>query len=226
MCMRKARTTPIKMAVETRKDSPVEKGRVRSILLGARSKEEGVNSGRSGLGGMKQSDLERSVRIGRLFLSFSRLTSSDLAPVLLIAPISLLLNLTRLLLEPLYNTLPLQLHPMPLYTVYTIVPVLVYWRSTIHRSARDAICARVCLCISAGGGDLVAIGGRRVGSLTGRILGAEWGAWAALMMLGVVAVGGGVGFALLCFVRIPQLGIFRSTSSMSRTDLVGLCCPH
>lgn len=59
--------------------------------------------------------------------------------------------------------------------------------------------------------DLVAVGGRRVGSVLGEILGAEWGATASLSVLSVGVIGGGLGFALLCYVSQCTYGIERNT---------------
>lgn len=64
----------------------------------------------------------------------------------------------------------------------------------------------MCLGISALAVDLVAVGGRRVGSTLGELLGAQWGATASLSVLATGVVGGGICFALLCFVSQERLG--------------------
>jgi len=46
----------------------------------------------------------------------------------------------------------------------------------------------------------VAVGGRRTGSLLAHYCGAQWGALLSQGILGVGVVGGGMCFALLCFV--------------------------
>ncbi|GFZ43931.1 hypothetical protein JCM24511_01651 [Saitozyma sp. JCM 24511] len=114
------------------------------------------------------------------------------------ALLSLMLVLTRLILEPLYNTLPLTLHPEAMYASLTVVPAILLWYPLLRQPLREAIHARVCLCVAAVAGDLVAVSARRVGSLAGHIAGAEWGGWATRVILGVGVVGGGAGFALLC----------------------------
>jgi hypothetical protein len=96
--------------------------------------------------------------------------------------------------------MPLSLHPHIVYLIYFLPPTLAYWRLTSCSSARDLISARVCLGISALGADLVAVGGRRTGSVLAQYLGAQWGALLSLGVLGVGVVGGGLCFALLCFV--------------------------
>lgn len=73
---------------------------------------------------------------------------------------------------------------------------------TLERSAREVVSANVCISLAALNGDLVAVLGRRLGSLMGRLAGAEWGACFAKAILGFGAVGGGLTFALLCFVSI------------------------
>ena len=46
------------------------------------------------------------------------------------------------------------------------------------------------------------MGGRRTGSLLAHYCGAQWGALLSQGILGVGVVGGGMCFALLCFVRL------------------------
>jgi hypothetical protein len=140
------------------------------------------------------------------------LTVADLVPILFSIPLSLVLALTRSLLTPLYNSIPLSLHPLLIYVLPLILPVFTYWRLTSRISAQDIISARVCLGISALAVDIVAVGGRRVGSICGELFGARWGAAASLSVLATGVVGGGICFALLCFVspawvllRIRQL---------------------
>lgn len=134
-------------------------------------------------------------------LSLTRTT--DLFPTVLAALLSLMLVLTRLILEPLYNTLPLTLHPEAMYASLTVVPAILLWYPLLRQPLREAIHARICLCVAAVAGDLVAVSARRVGSLAGHIAGAEWGGWATRVILGVGVVGGGAGFALLCSVSDP-----------------------
>lgn len=124
----------------------------------------------------------------------------DLVPVITVIPIALVLTLTRVLLTPLYNSMPLALHTHIVYLIYFLGPTFAYWRLTSRCSARELISARVCLSISALGADLVAVGGRRTGSLLGQYFGAQWGALMSLGVLGAGVVGGGLCFALLCFV--------------------------
>ena len=132
-------------------------------------------------------------------------TRSDLVPLLFSIPLSLVLALTRSLLTPLYNSIPLSLHPILVYVLPLILPVFVYWRFTSKTSAQDIISARVCLGISALAVDLVAVGGRRLGSKLGELLGAQWGATASLSVLATGVAGGGISFALLCFVSSPPV---------------------
>lgn len=126
----------------------------------------------------------------------------DIVPASFAIPISLILVLTRLLLQPIYNSTPFSLHPILLYVSLTILPTILIWHTVRFQSPRSAISARVCLSVSALGGDLVAISGRRVGSLLGKIGGPEWGALGARIILGLAVVGGGLGFAVLCSVSL------------------------
>ena len=125
---------------------------------------------------------------------------ADLVPVLFSIPLSLILALIRAVLTPLYNSIPLSLHPRLIYVLPLLLPVFIYWRFTSRVSAQEIISARVCLGISALAVDLVAVGGRRVGSTLGELLGAKFGALASLSILATGVVGGGLCFALLCFV--------------------------
>ncbi|WVQ99437.1 hypothetical protein IAU59_006572 [Kwoniella sp. CBS 9459] len=134
-----------------------------------------------------------------------RYASLYIVPVLVSIPISLLLSLNASLLTPLYNTTPLTLHNPELYAFYVIPPSVIYWYSTLSASPRDRISARVCFSLAALSGDAVVVCGRRVGSILGKLLGPEWGAVAARAVLGVGIVGGGVGFALLCFDHISAV---------------------
>ncbi|OCF36814.1 hypothetical protein I316_01410 [Kwoniella heveanensis BCC8398] len=134
-----------------------------------------------------------------------RYASLYLVPVLLSIPISLLLSLNVSLLTPLYNTTPLTLHKPEIYAFYLIPPSAVYWYITLSASAKDRISARVCFSIAALSGDAVAVCGRRVGSMMGQMSGPEWGAVTARAVLGAGVVGGGVGFALMCFDHISAI---------------------
>jgi hypothetical protein len=129
--------------------------------------------------------------------------SPDLVPVVLSVPLSLILVLTRLLLQPIYNSTPLSLHPLVLYSTFALIPTALIWNSVRYGSPKASMSARVCLSVSALGGDLIAISGRRVGSMMGKLGGAEWGALGARAVLGMAVVGGGVGFAILCSVSYP-----------------------
>jgi hypothetical protein len=62
---------------------------------------------------------------------------------------------------------------------------------------------------------LVAVGGRRTGSLLAHYCGAQWGALLSQGILGVGVVGGGMCFALLCFVRLSYY--IRAAGPISRT---------
>ncbi|ORY33952.1 hypothetical protein BCR39DRAFT_592578 [Naematelia encephala] len=131
-----------------------------------------------------------------------RIASLYIVPALLAVPISLVLNLTTHLLIPLYNTLPLTLHITSLYVILTLVPATLYWYATHAQGARSTASARAALIIAALGADLVVVSGRNVGSLTGSFFGPERGATAARVILGLPVVGGGLGFALICFDHI------------------------
>lgn len=146
-------------------------------------------------------------------------TCTDLVPVLFSIPLSLVLALTRSLLTPLYNSIPLSLHPILIYLPPLLLPVFVYWRFTSKTPAQDIISARVCLGISALAVDLVAVGGRRVGSTLGELLGAQWGATASLGVLAIGVVGGGLSFALLCFVSLPWLYSVRGLTDRTTCGL-------
>lgn len=171
------------------------------------------NRGRRGHGNIKAYGLRCSVRAMRPMCSG---LIADLVSLALTVAVSLCLTLTRFLIEPLYNSLPLTLHPETIYAAYTVLPALAYWQFTLRRSAQEAVSARVCLSIAAIGGDVVAVFGRRVGSLSGRAFGAEWGATVALSLLSLVMVGGSAMFALLCFVSSPR----RLSSHAEIQDLV------
>jgi hypothetical protein len=148
--------------------------------------------------------------------------TTDLFPAVLAVLLSLMLVLTRLILEPLYNTLPLTLHPEAMYASLTVVPAILLWYLLLRQPLREAIHARVCFCVAAVAGDLVAVSARRVGSLAGHIAGAEWGGWATRVILGVGVVGGGAGFALLCSVSGSVL--WREGEKQT-TDVTGLHRP-
>ena len=91
-----------------------------------------------------------------------------------------------------------------LYALLAVPPAMTYALITLRSSAQEFISARVCLTIMTIAGDLIVVAGRRTGSLTGAILGAEFGALAARALLGVGAVGGAIAFALLCAVSPPR----------------------
>ncbi|WVO16164.1 hypothetical protein L204_103834 [Cryptococcus depauperatus] len=128
-----------------------------------------------------------------------RYVSLYVVPILFIIPLSLLLSLNTILLTPLYNSIPLSLHTPSLYVFLSVPPSILYWAITLHHPTRDVISASVCLSLAALGGESIVVWGRRVGSLTGRVAGGEWGAWGARGILGLTSVGGNLGFALLCF---------------------------
>lgn len=130
---------------------------------------------------------------------------SDLVPVTLSMPLSLVLALTRLLLQPTYNSSPLSLHPMAFFGILAVLPSILVCHTARHERPRTAISARICLLVSALGNDLIVVSGRRVGSLAGKLGGPEWGALGAKVVLGLAVVGGGVGFAVQCFVSDMKL---------------------
>ena len=129
-----------------------------------------------------------------------RVLTIDTIPALLTIPLGLLLHLTTLLLTPLYNSLPLSLHPYSIYLFYALPPTAAYALLFFKMSGRDIISARASLVVMAISSDLVVVAGRRIGSIAGGLLGPEWGAFSAKVLLGIGAVVGGMGFALLCFV--------------------------
>lgn len=88
-----------------------------------------------------------------------------------------------------------------MYVVLTIPPVLVHWQTTLSDGPGTAVSGRACFLVAAMAGDVLAVSGRRVGSLTGELLGPEWGAFGARLLLGLGLIGGATAFALLCFVR-------------------------
>lgn len=133
----------------------------------------------------------------------------DIVPLLLVIPVSLLLALTKILLTPLYNSIPLSLYTLPLFAFYTVISSLVYWYLTLRRPAKEIISARICVCVAALGADLVSISGRSTGSKLGRLLSGRLGAVFSQGVLGLAIVGGSTVFALLCFVsmRTPIMGV-------------------
>ncbi|WVQ72461.1 hypothetical protein IAR50_002013 [Cryptococcus sp. DSM 104548] len=134
-----------------------------------------------------------------------RLVSLYAIPVVLTIPLALSLQLNSQILTPLYNSLPLKLHQLPLYILFTIPPSLLYWAITLYRPPRDAFSGVVCFNLAAMSGDVVSVFGRRIGSLTGRLAGAEMGALMAQLIMGAGSVAGCLGFALLCFDHILPL---------------------
>nr|XP_019011130.1 uncharacterized protein I206_04442 [Kwoniella pini CBS 10737]OCF49911.1 hypothetical protein I206_04442 [Kwoniella pini CBS 10737] len=142
-----------------------------------------------------------------------RLISLYLVPVLLGIPAALLLSLNIQLLTPLYNSIPLSLHTPPLYVGYTAIAALIYWYITSRIPAKDIISARICLGLVALSGDILAVYGRRIGSISGRLLGAEYGAIASRALMGIGVVGGTTIFGLLCFDHISHI-----PPSVDKTD--------
>ncbi|KAE8537907.1 hypothetical protein D1P53_005968 [Cryptococcus gattii VGV] len=132
--------------------------------------------------------------------TMARFSALYIFPILVAVPLTLLLSLNIILLTPLYNTIPLSLHNVALYALYAAPPTLLYWAVTLERSAREVVSANFCIGLAALNGDLVVVLGRRLGSLTGKLAGPEWGAFFAKAILGIGAVGGGLTFALLCFI--------------------------
>lgn len=130
----------------------------------------------------------------------------DVFPALLTIPLGLLLHLTTLLLTPLYNSLPLSLHPHLSYFMFLSPPTALYSLLLLKMPGRDIISARASLIVMAISSDLVVVMGRRIGSATGALLGPEWGAFAGKALLGIGAVTGALGFTLLCFVSV-QLAV-------------------
>ncbi|WVO22090.1 uncharacterized protein IAS62_003415 [Cryptococcus decagattii] len=137
-------------------------------------------------------------------------------PILVAVPLTLLLSLNTILLIPLYNTIPLSLHNVALYALYAAPPTLLYWAVTLERSAREVVSANFCISLAALNGDLVVVLGRRLGSLTGKLAGPEWGAFLAKAILGIGAVGGGLTFALLCFDHILPISPAKSSTGRIR----------
>ncbi|OXB39897.1 hypothetical protein J007_00319 [Cryptococcus neoformans] len=146
----------------------------------------------------------------------ARFSALYIFPILVAVPVTLLLSLNTILLTPLYNTIPLSLHKVALYTLYAAPPTLLYWAVTLERSAREVVSANVCINLAALNGDLVAVLGRRLGSLMGRLAGPEWGACLAKAILGFGAVGGGLTFALLCFDHILPITPAKSLTGRIR----------
>lgn len=142
-------------------------------------------------------------------------------PILLVLPISLLLALSKILLTPLYNSIPLSLYTIPLYSAYVAVSSLLYWYFTLKRPASEIISARICVCIAAFGGDLVSVSGRQVGSGLGRVFGGRLGAVCSRGLLGMSIVGGGTAFALLCFVSGTDL-LWTALNEL----ISGSCCSY
>ncbi|KAL0250486.1 hypothetical protein I308_102664 [Cryptococcus tetragattii IND107] len=143
--------------------------------------------------------------------TMARFSTLYIFPILVAVPLTLLLSLNTILLTPLYNTIPLSLHNVALYALYAAPPTLLYWAVTLERSAKEVVSANFCISIAALNGDLVVVLGRRLGSLTGKLAGPEWGAFLAKAILGIGAVGGGLTFALLCFDHILPISPARSS---------------
>ncbi|WRT66420.1 uncharacterized protein IL334_003376 [Kwoniella shivajii] len=135
----------------------------------------------------------------------ARLISLYVVPLLLSVPISLLLSLNVQLLTPLYNSIPLALHTESLHVACALLPAIAFWYITLRSSAKEVISFRVCFSLAALSGDLVAVFGRKVGSMMGNLLGPEWGAFGARAILGVGIISGGLSFALLCFDHISPI---------------------
>ena len=124
----------------------------------------------------------------------------DLVPVTLVVPLSLILHATTHLLAPLYGPeLVTAYHPQA-YIGFLAVPAFALSYVAPLVTVRQSLCARVCLIIMAISGDVTVVFGRKVGYAAANIFGPEFGAVAARVLLGVIAVSGASSFALLCFV--------------------------
>ncbi|WWD17253.1 hypothetical protein CI109_101691 [Kwoniella shandongensis] len=164
--------------------------------------------------------LKKSRRLRTPQENMIRLAVLYLFPVLLSIPISLLLSLNTFLLTPLYNSIPLTLHPKELYVLYAIPPSLLYCYATLHNLPREAVSARVCFSFAALSGDVVVVFGRKIGSVLGTYLGPEWGSLAARAVLGVGAVTGATGFALLCFDYILPIKLAEKPTEGTRNFIL------
>ncbi|EIW70359.1 hypothetical protein TREMEDRAFT_68014 [Tremella mesenterica DSM 1558] len=138
-------------------------------------------------------------------LQDSRFAALYLASILLVLPISLTVACNKILLTPLYNSLPLTLNREFLYILVASLPTLLYWRLTLHSPARYAISARVCFSVIAASTEFASIFGRRIGGNLGTTFGPVWGGFLSRFILGAGVMGGGISFALLCFDHISPL---------------------
>ncbi|KAK8864447.1 hypothetical protein IAR55_001696 [Kwoniella newhampshirensis] len=230
-------TPPDTPSVEEASQSGQTRGKERSQLLNSserhRPSEEEAQADLEGSeqieGRRRSSDLgdpaneepSRKLRIPRTWKhDMARLAALYLFPVLLAIPVSLLLSLNTLLLTPLYNSIPLTLHIRELYFFYALPPSLLYCYITLHRWPRQIVSARVCLSFAALSGDLVAVFGRKVGSVTGTYAGPEWGSLGARAMLGVGAVTASTAFALLCFDYIIPLKLAEKPTEGTRNFIL------
>lgn len=127
------------------------------------------------------------------------------AALLVILPTSLLLASNKVLLTPLFNSLPFALHNTAQYATFGSASILVYHGLGYFGSPAMVISARACFAIMCIASDITAIWGRQLGSLCGELLGPEWGALAATTALGLPAVVSATTFALLCFDLISPI---------------------
>jgi hypothetical protein len=118
--------------------------------------------------------------------------------------LGLLFRLTTLILTPLYNTTPLALHVLPLYTSLALLPTILaavvfgFFALPIG----DTIDPRACLTVIAISSDLVVISARPLGSISGALFGPRLGAFASRWLLGIGAICGGCAFTILCLVGL------------------------
>ncbi|ODO09808.1 hypothetical protein I350_02025 [Cryptococcus amylolentus CBS 6273] len=160
--------------------------------------------------GERSLDIRKSRRHWTFRQKMIRLISLYAIPVVLTIPLALSVHLNSLVLTPLYNSLPLRIHQLSLHILFAIPPSLLYWAITLYRSPRDAFSGLVCFSLAAMSEDVVSVLGRRIGSLTGRLAGAEMGALMAQMTMGAGSVAGCLGFALLCFDHILPISAART----------------
>lgn len=81
---------------------------------------------------------------------------------------------------------------------------LALWVVTRRGPVQKVVSAKVSFCVSAIGGDLIAVYGRQVANVLAERLGAERGAALAQTTAGMLVVGGGAAFAVLCSVSISE----------------------
>lgn len=126
-------------------------------------------------------------------------------PTALALPLSLILHLCGVLLQPIYGTVLLDQHEQRFYGSWALAATIALWLATRRGPVQQVVSAKMSLCISAIGGDLLAVCGRQAANLLAERLGAERGAAVAQAVAGVLVVGGGASFAVLCSVSPLQM---------------------